>query len=137
MKSGRPTPIIALNEQRTERSANSRIIPGLIPGLFAAKSDIFRCFVRFLCHGHKTWKQQKPFVCRVFIGSSDGIRCYTTKLWKLGCTSASGASASTIIAATARVRKVTARRSTMMAINTTAVMKNERWVATSAPDSRR
>ena len=58
-------------------------------------------------------------------------------IWKLGCTSASGAIVSTIIAATARVRNVTARRSTMIAISTTAVMKNERWVATSAPDSSR
>ena len=58
-------------------------------------------------------------------------------IWKLGCTSASGATASTIIAATASVRNVMARRSTMMAISTTAVMKYERWVATSAPDSRR
>ncbi len=58
-------------------------------------------------------------------------------IWKLGCTSASGAIASTIIAATASVRNVTARRSTMTAISTTAVMKNERCVATSAPDSNR
>ena len=39
--------------------------------------------------------------------------------------------------ATAKVRNVTARRSTMTAISTTAVMKNERCVATSAPDSKR
>ncbi len=58
-------------------------------------------------------------------------------IWKLGCTSASGAIASTINAATASVRKVMARRSTMTAINTTAVMKKERCVATSAPDSKR
>ena len=58
-------------------------------------------------------------------------------IWKLGCTSASGASASTIIAATASVRKVTARRSTITAISTTAVMKNDLCVATSAPDNRR
>jgi hypothetical protein len=45
--------------------------------------------------------------------------------------------ASTISAATASVRKVMARRSTITAISTTAVMKNERWVATSAPDSSR
>jgi len=38
----------------------------------------------------------------------------------------SGAIVNTIIAATASVRKVTARRSTMIAISTTAVMKNER-----------
>jgi c-di-GMP-binding flagellar brake protein YcgR len=30
-----------------------------------------------------------------------------------------------------------ARRSTITAISTTAVMKNERWVATSAPESSR
>jgi hypothetical protein len=35
------------------------------------------------------------------------------------------------------VRNVIARRSTMTAISTTAVMKNERCVATSAPDSSR
>jgi hypothetical protein len=39
-----------------ERLANSRIIPGLIPGLFAAKSDIFPCFVRFPCHGYRKGK---------------------------------------------------------------------------------
>jgi hypothetical protein len=44
---------------------------------------------------------------------------------------------STIIAATASVRNVTARRSTITAISTTAVMKNDRWVATSAPDNSR
>ena len=44
---------------------------------------------------------------------------YAPKLWKLGCTSASGAIVNTIIAATASVRNVTARRSTMIAINTT------------------
>ena len=58
-------------------------------------------------------------------------------IWKLGCTSASGATVSTIRAATASVRNVMARRSTMTAISTTAVMKNERCVATSAPDSSR
>jgi hypothetical protein len=42
---------------------------------------------------------------------------------------------STIMAATASVRKVMARRSTMTAISTTAVMKNDLCVATSAPDS--
>ncbi len=65
------------------------------------------------------------------------MRPRAVKFWKLGCTSASGAIVKTIIAATANVRNVTARRSTMMAINTTAVMKNERCVATSAPDSNR
>jgi hypothetical protein len=35
------------------------------------------------------------------------------------------------------VRNVTARRSTITAISTTAVMKYERCVATSAPDSNR
>src|SRR5258705_13797347 len=54
------------------------------------------------------------------------------KLWKLGCTNASGATVSTIRAATASVRNVIARRSTITAISTTAVMKNERCVATSA-----
>ena len=58
-------------------------------------------------------------------------------IWKLGCTSASGAIASTIRAATASVRKVMARRSTMTAISTTAVMKKDLCVATSAPDSSR
>jgi hypothetical protein len=65
------------------------------------------------------------------------IKLLANDIWKLGCTTASGASASTIIAATARVRNVTARRSTITAISTTAVMKNERWVATSQPDSNR
>ena len=120
-----------------EHLANDRIIPGLIPRLFAAKSDISRYFVRFSCHGHGTEKVQKPFVYKPFIGSSDRIRLYASNLWKLGCTSASGASVNTIMAATASVRNVTARRSTMTAINTTAVIKNERWVATSQPDSSR
>ena len=48
-----------------------------------------------------------------------------------------GRGTSTIIAATASVRKVIARRSTITAINTTAVMKKERWVTTSAPDNSR
>jgi hypothetical protein len=137
MKSGRPTPIITLNDQRIERSANGRIIPGLIPGLFAAKSGLLPCFVRFSCPSLKTRELGKPFIFKRLTGPSDRIRGYAIKLWKLGCTSASGAIASTIIAATASVRNVTARRSTMTAINTTAVIKNERCVATSAPDSRR
>jgi len=45
-----------------------------------------------------------------------------------------GASA---LAAIISARNVTARRSTITAISTTAVMQNERWVATSAPDSTR
>ena len=69
--------------------------------------------------------------------SATNPRVAANDIWKLGCTSASGAIVSTIIAATASVRNVTARRSTMTAINTTAVMKNERCVATSAPDSSR
>ena len=52
-------------------------------------------------------------------------------IWKLGCTTASGATSITTIAATASVRKVIARRSTMTPISTTAVIKNERCVATS------
>jgi hypothetical protein len=120
-----------------EHLANSRVIPGLIPGLFVAKTGFSCHFVRFSYRRQRTAKSQKPFIFGSFIGSSDRIQVYPTKLWKLGCTTASGASASTIIAATAKVRNVTARRSTMTAINTTAVMKNDRWVATSQPDSNR
>ena len=43
-------------------------------------------------------------------------------IWKLGCTSASGASTNTTMAASARVRKVMARRSAITAISTKAVM---------------
>jgi hypothetical protein len=56
-------------------------------------------------------------------GKLSRIGCnYACPLWKLGCTSASGASTSTTIAASASVRNVTARRSTMTAISTTAVI---------------
>jgi hypothetical protein len=120
-----------------EQSANARIIPGLIPGLFAAQLSVLPCFVRFSCREPEDCKLRKPLVYRGFLGADDGIDGYASKLWKLGCTSASGASVNTIMAATASVRNVTARRSTMTAISTTAVIKNERWVATSQPDSSR
>ena len=58
-------------------------------------------------------------------------------IWKLGCTTASGASSRTASAATAMVRSVSAGRSAMTPTSTTAVMMKERCVATSAPDSTR
>ena len=58
-------------------------------------------------------------------------------IWKLGCTTASGASAITPSAASARLRSVSAERSTITARSTIAVMMKERCVATSAPDKSR
>ena len=58
-------------------------------------------------------------------------------IWKLGCTTASGASTMTASAATAMVRRVSGCRSAITPINTTAVMMKERCVATSAPDNTR
>jgi hypothetical protein len=62
-------------------------------------------------------KQFNGFIDQNAIGA---IR--TFQFWKLGCTRASGDSASTTIAASARVRNVNARRSTNTAISTTAVI---------------
>jgi hypothetical protein len=75
-----------------------------------------------------TDENAKAFIFKGFMRESERTGRYAPKVWMLGCTGASGASASMIIAATASVRKVTARRSTITAISTTAVMKNERCV---------
>jgi len=52
-------------------------------------------------------------------------------------TTDSGDSNSTPSAATVIVRKVNVGRSIMMPASTMAIMMNERWVATSAPDNSR
>src|SRR5579863_10497809 len=49
---------------------NSRIIPGLFPGLFAVKSGLLPCFVRFSCTHPRTGKLRKPIICRGFNGPS-------------------------------------------------------------------
>jgi hypothetical protein len=114
-----------------ERFTNGDFPPGHFPGLYAAKCRVSPCFVRFWCPEPNPSNSEKPNVFNDIISRSARIHAIAPKLWKLGCTSASGASASTIMAATASVRNVTARRSTMTAISTTAVMKNDRCVATS------
>src|SRR2546430_12595231 len=53
------------------------------------------------------------------------FRSYASTLWKLGCTSASGATASTIRAATASVRNVIARRSTMRSEEHTSELQSQ------------
>ncbi len=55
-------------------------------------------------------------------------------IWKLGPSSASGSRSSTIIAASARLRMLSAGRSTRIAPSITSVMISERTVATSAPE---
>jgi hypothetical protein len=106
--------------RRLDRTAGER--PGLIPGLFATNFGFMRVLDRFLFYGERLGAQ--PNRLR-FNALSRDFGCYTagaSMLWKLGCTNASGASARTTIAASASVRNVTARRSTMTAISTTAVM---------------
>jgi hypothetical protein len=65
-----------------EPSANGRIIPGLIPGLFAAQFSVLPCFVRFSCRGPEDCKLRKPLVYWGFLGADDGIEGYASKLWK-------------------------------------------------------
>jgi hypothetical protein len=130
-RDGLPSPLSG----GARRTAGER--PGLFPGLFATSFGFMRVVDRFLFYGERLSAQPNRLKLNDL---SDDFGCYiagAAMLWKLGCTRASGASVSTIMAATARVRKVTARRSTNTAISTTAVMKNERWVATSLPESSR
>jgi hypothetical protein len=64
--------IVALNdwlEGFREQPGNGRIIPGLIPGLFAAKSGLLPCFVRFSCRAPTAGKLRKPFIFKRLTGS--------------------------------------------------------------------
>ncbi len=58
-------------------------------------------------------------------------------IWNEGCRIDSGVSTSTASAAAASVRSVSAGRSTSTPKSTSAIMMNERCVATSAPESTR
>lgn len=111
--------------------------PGHSPGLHGVKCRNFAVFEPFSFPATVRLVGKNLNKTKGFLVEPGQTKPYGNDIWKLGCTSASGAIVSTIIAATASVRKVTARRSTMIAISTTAVMKNERCVATSAPDSNR
>ena len=55
-------------------------------------------------------------------------------IWKLGPSTASGSRASAIIAASARLRMLSAGRSTRIAPSITRVMMSERSAATSQPE---
>ena len=68
--------------------------------------------------------------------SAKAIRAATAPkdIWKLGPSRASGSRSSTIIAARARLRMLSAARSTSTAPSITSVMINERSVATSPPE---
>src|SRR5258705_10921812 len=120
-----------------ERLTNRTYQSGTLSGTLCRQIRSFALFCSAFVPGPKTGENGKTFIFKDFSRWSVRTGRYALKLWKLGCTSDSGAIASTIIAATASVRNVTARRSTMTAMSTTAIMKNERWVATSAPDSKR
>ena len=58
-------------------------------------------------------------------------------IWKPACIRLSGATTSTISAASATERRVIAGRSSSTATRTVAVMMKARWVGTSAPETKR